>query len=292
MDTSSSTGVVRVDGAGSKWTIGYILYLGQYGNGTLIVTNGGAVRTVGSQHPCYFGFYTGSTGVATVDGAGSMWTGVGGFTVGYSGNGTLNITNGGCVSGSGSIGDRPGSTGVANVDGAGSMWSITGVDLGGGVILGGQLYVGYSGTGTLNISNGGTVICNSIGVGYSSGSVGTINFDGGILKSCNAGNTNWISKGAGTTNVYVKEGGALFDTGGYDMGIGIPLQHGGSNPIDGGVTKLGAGTLTLSGANTYTGPTTVKAGTLELESGRPEPGAHRRRGQYPGRKPCVRLLRV
>jgi autotransporter-associated beta strand protein len=42
------------------------------------------------------------------------------------------------------------------------------------------------------------------------------------------------------------------------------LQHGGSNPIDGGVTKFGAGTLTFSGANTYTGPTTVKAGTLEL----------------------------
>ena len=48
------------------------------------------------------------------------------------------------------------------------------------------------------------------------------------------------------------------------MGIGLPLQHGGSNPIDGGVTKLGAGTLTLTGANSYTGLTTVKAGTLEL----------------------------
>ena len=46
----------------------------------------------------------------------------------------------------------------------------------------------------------------------------------------------------------------------------MPLQHGGSNPFDGGVTKLGAGTLTLSAINTYTGDTTVSAGLLVLAS--------------------------
>jgi fibronectin-binding autotransporter adhesin len=34
--------------------------------------------------------------------------------------------------------------------------------------------------------------------------------------------------------------------------------------IGGSLTKAGAGTLTLSGANTYTGGTTVSAGTLLL----------------------------
>ncbi len=38
----------------------------------------------------------------------------------------------------------------------------------------------------------------------------------------------------------------------------------GLNDASGGLTKLGTGTLTLSGANTYTGATTIAAGTLKL----------------------------
>ena len=34
-----------------------------------------------------------------------------------------------------------------------------------------------------------------------------------------------------------------------------------------GVTKVGAGTQTLSGANTYTGPTTISLGTLQIGNG-------------------------
>ena len=89
-----STGVVTVDGAGSTWTTIGEFYLGQGGNGTLTVRNGGTL----SSDTAYIGSDSGSTGVATVDGAGSTWTASSDLYVGYTGNGTLNILNGGSVS--------------------------------------------------------------------------------------------------------------------------------------------------------------------------------------------------
>ena len=55
---------------------------------------------------------------------------------------------------------------------------------------------------------------------------------------------------------------ATFDTNGQNININMPLASEGGP--DGGITKIGAGTLTLSGANSYTGTTTVGEGVLEL----------------------------
>ena len=51
--------------------------------------------------------------------------------------------------------------------------------------------------------------------------------------------------------------------------ISQALEHsavGGDNAVDGGLTKLGTGTATLTGVNTFTGPITNTAGTLFLNS--------------------------
>ena len=60
----------------------------------------------------------------------------------------------------------------------------------------------------------------------------------------------------------ILSGGAFIDTEhnavGYSVGISTVLQG------EGGLTKQGAGTLTLSGASTYEGATTVEKGTLAL----------------------------
>lgn len=157
---SGSTGVVNVDGSGSTLDVGYSLSLGggafgNKGNGTLNITNGGIVKSYGG----HVGDQFGSTGVATVSGAGSTWTNGAGICVGsWGGSGTLNIMDGGIVnSASGSIGyyyssDGGGntlnSTGVVTVDGTGSTWTISG-DLNVGDI--------YSNSATLNITNGGLV---------------------------------------------------------------------------------------------------------------------------------------
>ena len=59
---------------------------------------------------------------------------------------------------------------------------------------------------------------------------------------------------------------AILDTGSLGYGGNtFTFAHGISG--DGGLTKIAAGTLTLTAANTYTGTTTITAGTLQLGDG-------------------------
>ena len=225
----------------------------QFG-GTFNITNGGAVSNTGVAYIGYSASFSAISAV-TVDGANSKWTNGSDLYLGYNQEGTLSITNGGAVSNVNAYisGFYPYYSSTATVDGANSTWTCQA-----------SLYVGRAnGNGTLNVTNGGVVCTNSVVLGQNVGSAGTVSFSGGTLKAYNAANASWISFGAGTGTVNVGQGGAKFDTNGFNMGIGVVLRRRRSSP-DGGITKLGAGTLTLTGANSYTGLTTVRAGTLEL----------------------------
>jgi len=92
---SGSTGVVTVDGSGSRWANSKNLYIGQSGSGTLSITGGAAVS---SSYNSYIGYGSSSTGIVTVDGPGSTWTNSNDLIVGYGGSGTLHITGGATVS--------------------------------------------------------------------------------------------------------------------------------------------------------------------------------------------------
>ncbi len=148
-------------------------------------------------------------------------------------------------------------------------------------------YVGGAGTGTLNISGTGVfdaqaglrLANNSNG---QTGSAGTVNLDGGTLAatavSAGAGTSTFNFNGGtlkadaasttfmtGLTTANVRNGGAIIDSGVNSITIGQVLVHstiGGDNATDGGLTKNGNGTLTLTGANTYSGNTNVNTGTL------------------------------
>jgi len=134
------------------------------------------------------------------------------------------------------------------------------------------------GTGYLNLGNGsstGTYTYNLNGGALtvpsiqksSSGASGTFNFNGGTLKPT-ANNATFMQ---GLTAANVQANGAIIDTAGNNITIAQSLTDGGGG---GGLTKLGNGTLTLSGSVGYTGPTRVLGGTLSLNTatGLPSPG--------------------
>lgn len=83
------------------------------------------------------------------------------------------------------------------------------------------------------------------------GATSGITFDGGGLRFDSA------MTFAPTNTMTLQSGGASFDTNGHDVTLS-GIANG-----TGGITKLGAGTLTLIGSNTYTGDTNVNAGTLK-----------------------------
>jgi autotransporter-associated beta strand protein len=200
------------------------------GNGTVVNINVGAVFS-GPNNGGSSGSWTiapNADGAVTVDVEGgnlTFGTGKQPLNVGGGGAGTLTVDSG-MVSLN---------AGAAN-----------GIDMGNG-----------AGGGTINL-NGGTILTPVVKRGAGTA---TFNFNGGTLQA-NANNVGFVT---GLTVANVRNGGAVVNDGGFAITIGQALAHsavGGDNATDGGLTKSGAGTLILSGANSYNGPTTVNTGTL------------------------------
>ncbi|MFM8495387.1 MAG: beta strand repeat-containing protein [Planctomycetia bacterium] len=123
-----------------------------------------------------------------------------------------------------------------------------------GVNVTGTVGVTTGARGTVNLDGGVFETARSFTIGTGSG---TMNFNGGTLRAL-ASSTNFIA----VTAARVGPGGVVLDTGAHAVSITRPLVTSGSG--SGGLTKLGAGSLTLTGSNTYTGPTLVSAGTLAI----------------------------
>ena len=169
--------------------------------------------------------------------------------------GNLTVSGGTLWSGTLVVGQY--NSGVATVVDHGNIWANT-VRLASGEYP----YSQGLGTGVLNLngsaSGRGVLRTAQVYVGFNPGPA-TINFDGGILQAWQ-NQTDYIS-GFSPGEVQLLAGGAFIDTSTYSVGISTPLQG------VGGLTKMGAGTLTLSGPNTYLGPTVITAGTLALAGG-------------------------
>jgi autotransporter-associated beta strand protein len=123
-----------------------------------------------------------------------------------------------------------------------------------------------NGTGTFTASTtAGSLtptVISAAGINGGNGS-GTVRFDNVTVKAM-ASNDSFMNN-TSTFNVYIEAGGVTFDTNGSNIGVYTGLKEG--TTTGGGLTKTGLGTLTLKGANTYTGLTDVKAGQLTLATG-------------------------
>ncbi|MDB5104230.1 MAG: filamentous hemagglutinin N-terminal protein, partial [Fibrobacteres bacterium] len=231
--TTVTAGTLDINAAGSV-----------IGTQSLILNNGGNVDidgtvTLSTDATGVFGVGYGATGTSTL----TLNTG-----------GALNVGNGGgrTFVGGGPSGG-PYGTGILTIAGGTLTVAV------GGAFPNDKFYTpGYGGTGTINL-NGGTMINGRL-VERGSGA-GYFYFNGGTFRTSLGG---WH---LGNFNaVEIRNGGALLDANGFDLGLNNNLAHstqGGDAATDGGVATTGtSGRLFLTGTgDAWTGPTTIVSGT-------------------------------
>jgi len=337
-----STGAVTVSGAGSRWTNSTLAVSGA-GDGTLNIAGGGLVEVTGSTSTHIFegsgvinfnggtlttgcllsdasdlsgagtintnGLVTdldllfdashGLTQTLTLNGHGQNITvnldvsTLGVMGAGYSGNGSMHISDGLAVqSNGGYLGYNSGSGGVVTVSGAGSTWDIS-IDL----------HVGSEGNGTLGITGGGTVSNRYGHIGYDGDSTGAVTVSGAGSTWSNSGEVYVGRYGNGTLDI--ADGGTVSNSYGnighgsasnsavtvngagstWNNSSGLSIGHSGDGMLEitnGGTVSNtdgiigyggGSGTVTVTGAGStwdnsgslYVG--TSGSGTVTVQEG-------------------------
>ncbi|ENP80609.1 autotransporter-associated beta strand [Brucella abortus CNGB 752] len=213
-----------------------------------LTKNGAGTLTLSGANS-YTGATTVSAGILTLTGDNT-----GGGTTTVDARAELHIGTGGA---SGSLAGNIVNDGALVVDRSGVI-GLSGVISGTGGLM-------KSGTGTVTLSGvntytGGTTLTagtlaaasdNNLG-----GASGGLTFNGGTLQVMG---TSWTSTNRA---VSLQAGGGTFDI--EDAANNFAVTQGVAGA--GGLMKSGTGTVTLSGVNTYTGGTTLTAGTLAAAS--------------------------
>ena len=298
-DETTDTGSKNVSGNGSTLTTAGYFSIGSGGSGNLNIGDNpatGGVETGGVVNSVRVGVATQNTAdpsSVNVNGAGAQWNLLGTDTsdrgamlqLASRGNATVTVSNGGTIvidaqgtpTGSsqgglliGGFSGQAQADGTLNIDGNGSTVTVTT----------GDNQIGRAGTGTLNITNGGTLNSGSARtevIGRSVGSTGTVNVTG-AGSTWNAGDRVFIGHevdlatststgagGDGTLNV--ANGGAVFA---QDIIVGATGHiTGGGGTITGNIQN--SGTLAAGnspGLMTIVGNLDHMAGaTIEVELG-------------------------
>jgi len=211
----------------------------QMGSGTAVLTgtntyNGGTTISGGTLQVTNNSSV--GTGTVTLNG-GTFQSGAAGlnfsnaFAINTSG-GTID-TQANTLTLGGAIGNGNGTTGALTMIGGGTL-----------ILSGTNSY-----TGGTTISAGALQVTNNSSVG-----TGTVTLNGGTFQSGAAG-LNFSNAFAVNTS------GGTIDTQANTLTLGAAIGNG--NGATGALTKIGSGTLILSGTNSYTGATNVNAGNLQ-----------------------------
>jgi autotransporter-associated beta strand protein len=261
----SAGDITFISGGGNQLLVGFV------GTGTYNLSGGSLTTTTSATAGVTLGVRDNATATFNLSGTGSLQvqTGsilqIGRFTTNSAGNNATTLFN------------QTG--GVANV----GILSIGGVNTGTNRGKGGthtltvtagtftassfaRLAAADNNTAIINIGGTADVTLPNFPTARGAGATATLNLDGGILRNSATG--TFIGS---LTNAYIQDGGATFDTSLNSTTISQNLLEDPSS-TGGGLTKQGANTLTLSGANTYTGSTTVSAGVLLTTSAAALPG--------------------
>lgn len=233
------------------WTSTTSPQIGVTGAGTLTVDAGSQLVSNRS----VLGYDNGSTGVATVTGAGSAWDNDLELHVGYGGNGALRVEAGAQVSNTYShVGYTYGATGTATVTGAGSAW-----------INRSALYIGYGGgvgvgdvvSGELHVEAGGHVTSGLGSLGYYDGATGkaTITGEGSTWAMNDALYLGYLGNGT----LRVEAGGRVSSTNGY---------------VSYASRSSGTATITGAGSSWNNSSSLFVLDTLRVEAGGQVSSAH------------------
>jgi outer membrane autotransporter protein len=238
IDTGSA--VLGVNGAAVGVSTELDVGSGGGQTGTLTIQNG---STLTNSTTALIASVAASTGVVTVTGAGTLWQNTGIINVGWLGNGTLNVQNGGRVL-------APAGT---------------------------TMDFGVGSAGTLNINSSGTLETNFLQ--NSKSGTAQANFDNGILKAT-ASNATFINGFTGT-QLNLLAGGLTIDTAGFSVSTdatsaftgsgGLTVTGGGAftllanNPYTGATSIQSGSSLVLQGAGAIASSSRVIAnGTFNV----------------------------
>ena len=261
----TNAGIITTGGSGAN---GIYIRSGSSGSSVVnSVSNTGTITTSGSNA---YGIELNSTsGVNSISNTGTITTSGTASNAINSLNtrNVVDITNSGTIQASGSGADAMNISGAATVTNTGTIASTSG------------LAINFTGTlpssafNSLNI-NAGSVINGGIAFNQL-GTQETLTFTGYTNANFNnaLSNVNSINLLAGSAvtmnspDGYTLVAGRIHVAAGLDLKIDAAIRDkSGSNSGISSITKDGLGTVSLSGANTYTGATSINAGAVDADA--------------------------